>query len=93
MARISRKFPGKSAGEIYAKVDAVMEGIAHRHSLDYRKDAAARTGEVSKLGATGRYAVTEGEVAVELKFPMLVPGPMRRKIEEDIERKLDGLFA
>jgi hypothetical protein len=93
MAHIRRKFPGKTAAEIYAKVDAVMEGIARRHSLDYRKDAGARTGEVAKLGASGRYAVADGEVTVELRFPMLVPGSMRKKVEEDIEKKLDGLFA
>ncbi len=33
-----------------------------------------------------------GEVSVE-KFPVLVPGPMRRRVEADIQRKLDGLFA
>ena len=93
MALIQRKFPGKTALEIYTKVDEVMEGIARRHSLDYRRDAAQRTGEVAKLGATGRYSVEDGEVTVDLKFPMLMPGSMRRKVEEDIERKLDGLFA
>lgn len=93
MAHLKRSYPGKTAQEIYARVDEVMEGIARRHALEYRKDAAARTGEVAKLGATGRYAVKDGEVTVELKFPMLVPGSMRRKVEEDIERKLDGLFT
>jgi hypothetical protein len=32
-------------------------------------------------------------VDVDIKFPMLVPGSMRKKVEEDIHRKLDGLFA
>ena len=93
MALINRKFPGKSAAEIFEQVDKVMEGIAQRHSLDYRRDPGKKTGEVQKLGATGRYVVSDGEVNVELKFPMLVPGSMRRKVEEDIERKLDGLFS
>jgi hypothetical protein len=93
MPRISKKYPGKSDGEIYTKVDAVMEGIARRHSLDYRKDARGLGGAVTKLGATGTFAVRDGEVTVDLKYPMLVPGSMRRKVEEDIERKLEGLFA
>jgi hypothetical protein len=93
MAVISRKYPGKTDAEIYAKVDEVMEGVARRHSLQYRKDGASLSGAVSLMGASGTYAVKDGGVTVELKYPMLVPGSMRRKVEEDIERKLDGLFS
>jgi hypothetical protein len=32
-------------------------------------------------------------VTVDLKFPMLIPGSMRQKVQDDITRKLDGLFA
>jgi hypothetical protein len=93
MPQIKRIYPGKSAGDIYAKVDEVMERIAQKLSLDYQKDGKARTGKVSKLGISGSYLVREGEVTVDLKFPMLVPGSMRQKVQEDIERKLDGLFG
>lgn len=93
MALITRKYPGKSDAEIYSRVDEVMEGVASRHSLHYRKDAAAKSGSVSMMGASGTYAVCDGQVTVELKYPLLVPGVMRRKVEEDIERELDGLFA
>lgn len=92
MATITRKYPGKNAGEIYTKVDEVMERISKKMSLDYAKDGAARTGKVSKLGISGVYAVKDGEVTVELKFPMLIPGSMRKQVQDDIERKLDGLF-
>jgi hypothetical protein len=90
---IVKKYPGKSADEIFTKVDEAMRGLAARHGLDYRKDDGARAGSVSKMGAHGAYAVHEGQVSVELKFPMLVPGSMRKKVEEDIERKLEQLFA
>lgn len=93
MAVISRKYPGKTDGEIYVKVDEVMRDIARRHSLDYRTDAATRTGAVALMGAAGSYAVQDGQVTIELKYPMLVPGSMRRKVEGDIERKLDALFG
>ena len=93
MPQIKRSYPGKSAGEIYAKVDEVMERIAQKLSLDYQRDGKARTGKVSKMGISGSYLVAEGEVTVELKFPMLIPGSMRQKVQEDIERKLDGLFG
>jgi hypothetical protein len=93
MPQIKKTYPGKSAGEIYAKVDEVMQRIAQKMSLDYHKDGHARTGKVSKMGISGSYAVNEGEVTVDLKFPMLIPGSMRQKVQEDIERKLEGLFG
>ncbi len=92
MAVISRKYPGKTDAEIYTRVDEVMQGIARRHALHYRADPGARTGAVSLMGASGTYAVRDGAVTIELKYPLLVPGPMRRKVEGDIERKLDELF-
>jgi hypothetical protein len=93
MPQIKKTYPGKSSGEIYAKVDEVMERIAQKLSLDYHKDGKARTGKVSKLGISGSYVVADGEVTVDLKFPMLIPGSMRQKVQEDIERKLEGLFS
>jgi len=92
MPQITRRFPGRSADEIYEKLDEVMERIAGKLSLDYQTDEGARTGKVSKLGVSGVYSVREGEVTVDLRFPMLVPGPMRQRVQEDIERKLDELF-
>ena len=92
MPQITRKYPGKTAGEIYSKVDEVMERLAQKLSLDYHRDQQQKTGKVSKMGVTGSYAVQDGQVTVDLKFPMLVPGSMRQKVQEDIERKLDGLF-
>jgi len=93
MPKIERSYPGKSAGEIYAKVDEVMARIAEKLSLHYHTDGEARTGKVSKMGVSGSYLVSDGRVSVELKFPMLVPGSMRQKVQDDIERKLDGLFG
>ncbi len=93
MHQIKRTYPGKSAGEIYAKVDEVMERIAEKLSLHYDTDGDARTGKVSKMGISGTYLVSDEQVTVELKFPMLVPHSMRQKVQDDIERKLDGLFG
>jgi hypothetical protein len=93
MPQIRKTYPGKSAGEIYEKVDQVMERIAEKMSLDYKRDDAAKAGKVSKMGITGSYLVRDGEVTVDLKFPMLIPGSMRQKVQDDIERKLEGLFA
>jgi hypothetical protein len=70
-----------------------MERIAGDMSLAYETDGKRRHGKVHKMGITGHYTVLDGEVTVELKFPVLVPGSVRRKVEERIEQKLDGLFA
>ncbi len=93
MSRITRTYPGKNAAEIYQRVDQVMAQVAEALSLDYRTDGAARAGTVSRMGIAGTYQVRDGEVVVDVKFPMLIPGPMRRKVEDDIQRRLDGLFA
>lgn len=93
MSQIRRKYPGKSAMEIYARVDEMMEQVSEKLSLDYAKDHHRRTGKVSKMGIHGSYQVSDGEVLVDLKFPMLIPGSMRQKVQEDIERRLDALFA
>jgi hypothetical protein len=93
MARITRKFAGRKDDEIFEKVHEMMSHIAERMSLDYRKDDALRSGKVSKMGITGTYAVRSSEVVVEMKYPMLIPGSLRQKVEDDIERKLDALFT
>jgi hypothetical protein len=92
MPQIKKHYPGKTAHAIFLKVDTEMGRIAEKYALDYEKDDHKRTGKVSKMGVTGSYAVADGEVTVDLKFPMLVPGSMRQKVQEDIEKKLSGLF-
>jgi hypothetical protein len=93
MAQIKRKYPGRKDAEIFQAVHEVMERIAVKMSLSYEKDDARRTGKVSKMGISGVYLVKGEEVVVEMKYPMLIPGSMRQKVEEDIERRLDGLFT
>ncbi len=93
MPQINRKYPGKNAQEIYEKVDQVMERLTTKMGLKYDKDPSAKTGKVSKMGISGSYLATDGEVTINLNFPMLIPGPMKRQVQEDIERRLDGLFA
>jgi hypothetical protein len=90
MARITRRFEGRKDDEIFEKVHEVMERIAEEFKLDYRQTQALRSGEVS---ISGKFAVKASEVVVDMKYPMLVPGSMRAKIEDHIERKLDALFS
>ncbi len=93
MARITRRFSGHDDDEIFDKVHEIMERIAQEFSLDYRQDGKLLQGQVSKMGITGKFSVRASEVVVDMKYPILVPGSMRAKIEYHIERKLDSLFA
>jgi hypothetical protein len=93
MSEIKRQFPGKTADEIYQKVHTVMDEIARKIDMNYTSDSKARTGKVSKMGISGAYVVRDGEVTVDLKYPMLLPGAMKKRIQDDIEQRLSGLFA
>jgi hypothetical protein len=93
MPQIKRSYPGKNANEIYEKVDQVMQRLTDKMGLKYQKDPAAKTGKVSKMGIHGTYLAKEGEVTVDLHFPIIIPGSMKKQVQEDIERRLDGLFA
>jgi hypothetical protein len=93
MPTIKRDFPGKKAHEIYEKVDQVMERLTAKMGLKYDKDPAKKSGKVSKIGISGTYLASDGQVVIDLNFPMLIPGAMKRQVQEDIERRLDGLFG
>ena len=93
MPQIKREYPGKNAQQIYEKVDQAMERLTAKMGLKYDKDPDAKTGKVSKMGISGVYVAGNGHVTIDLHFPMLVPGAMKKQVQEDIERRLDGLFA
>ena len=93
MPLINKKYPGRNAQEIYEAVHKVMERLTAKMGLHYDTDAASRAGTVSKMGIKGDYLAREGEVTVDLKFPMLIPGPLKKQVQEDIERRLDKLFT
>jgi hypothetical protein len=45
------------------------------------------------MGIAGTWRAVDGQVSVDLSFPMIIPGSLKRQVQEDIERRLDGLFA
>jgi hypothetical protein len=93
MPQFSRKYPGKSDEEIFSRVHQTMHQMAERHSLAYHKDDAGKSGKVSKMGMAGTYLVKDGEVTVDLRFPIVVPGSMKKSVEDAILKRLDALFA
>jgi hypothetical protein len=44
------------------------------------------------MGMAGTYEVRDGEVTIDLKFPMIVPGSMKKTVEDAILKRLDNLF-
>ena len=93
MPVINRKFPGKSAEQIYQAVEQVMERMTAKMGLKHEARPHDRAGKVSRMGITGSYLAKDGEVTIDLHFPMLIPGSMKRQVTETIEQKLDKLFA
>lgn len=88
---IKRSYPGKNADEIYEKVHVVMNRMSEKLGMDYQTDPAAKSGSVNKMGVKGAYQVKDGEVTVKLDFPFVFP--MKKQVTQNIEEKLDGLFA
>ncbi len=70
-----------------------MQGLTSKMGLKYDKDPTRKTGRVTKMGIAGTYVAQDGQVLVDLSFPMIIPGSMKKQVQETIERKLDGLFA
>ncbi len=93
MPQIKKQYPGKSAHEIYEKVDQIMERMTAKLGLKYDKDPARKSGKVSKIGISGSYLASDGQVVIDLNFPMLVPSAMKKQVTADIEKRLDGLFG
>ncbi len=93
MPVINKKFPGKSADQIYQAVEQVMTRMTEKMGLHHEARPGERSGKVSKMGISGSYLAKDGEVTIDLHFPMLVPGSMKRQVTQTIEEKLDKLFV
>ena len=55
--RFNRKYPGKTAKEIFEAVDETMERMAEKHSLAYQKDESGEERQGDKMGMAGTYTV------------------------------------
>ncbi len=88
-----RAFPGKSSQEIFEAARKQIEAMAKRHSLQHDADAAKLEGKISRIGAKGLYRVQGDRLVLELEFGMLVPGPIRRRVADEIGVQLGQLFG
>ncbi len=91
--KFTRSFPGRSPQEIYEATRRILDEIASRHSLRHETDAAKFSGTMARMGANGRYQVTGEKLEIELEFGLLVPGPISKRVADEVNGRLDGLFA
>jgi hypothetical protein len=90
---IERKYPGKSADEIYAAVEQVLRRMGEKYGIECQFHAARYTIEVpEKLGVKGHCVVKDGHAKIELHHG-LMGGAIVGKVRGYVEEKLDKLFA
>ena len=91
--RAERTFSGKTAQEIFERTRKTIDELAQRYSLNHQPDASALRGKVGRMGTEGRYRVEGERLTLDLDYSFLIPGPMRRRIEDEVNQRLDALFA
>jgi len=91
--KTERSYGGKSAGEIYQATKKVIENLSGKYGLKHQPDDAALSGTVSQLGVNGTYRASGDKMTIELSYGFLVPGGLRSKVQDEVNRQLDGLFA
>jgi hypothetical protein len=91
--KTERSYAGKSPTEIYQATKKVIENLAGKYGLQHRGDDAALGGSVSRMGVDGTYKATGEKMVIELSYGFLIPGALRQKVQDEVTRQLDGLFA
>lgn len=97
MASFTRtvQIPGKSADEIYQKIDASIERFLGKEStlkFDFERDPAAKTVHMKSSYATARLVCRDGEVHLEAKLGLLASA-FRGRIDDGINKWLQKTFS
>jgi hypothetical protein len=91
--KTERSYAGKSPSEIYQATKGVIERLSGRYGLEHRANDASMSGTVKRLGVDGEYRAAGDKVVIELSYGFLIPGALRQKVQDEVARQLDGLFA
>jgi Putative polyhydroxyalkanoic acid system protein (PHA_gran_rgn) len=91
--RVERDFPGKTSKEIFDRTAQIIEELAGRYSLKHQPEAGTLSGKVSRSGVEGRYNVVGERLTLELEFSFLIPGVLRKRVQDEVAGRLDRLFA
>jgi hypothetical protein len=91
--RAERTFSGKTAQEIFERTRQTIDELAHRYSLKHEPEPSSLRGKVGRMGTEGRYRVEGEKLTLDLDYSFLIPGAMRRRVEAEVNQRLDALFA
>ena len=91
--RAERTYKGKSGQEIFERTRKTIDQLASRYALKHEANEASLRGTVSRMGTEGRYRVEGEKLTLDLDYSFLIPGAMRRRVEDEVNQRLDGLFA
>jgi hypothetical protein len=91
--KTERSYAGKSPSEIYQATKKVIEDLSGKYGLKHQGNDLALSGTVSRLGVDGSYQASGEKMVIELSYGFLIPGAVRQKVQDEVTRQLDGLFA
>jgi Putative polyhydroxyalkanoic acid system protein (PHA_gran_rgn) len=91
--RAERTYTGKQAKDIFERTRKTIDQLAQRYALNHEPNEPAMSGKVSRMGTEGRYRVEGEKLTLDLDYSFLIPGAMRRRVEDEVNQRLDGLFA
>src|ERR1700726_2322767 len=91
--RAERTYSGKAAQEICEPTRQTIDQLAQRYALNHAPEVSSLRGKVSRMGTEGRYRVEGDKLTLDLDYSFLIPGAMRRRIEDEVNQRLDGLFG
>ena len=91
--RAERTYSGKAAQEIFERTRKTIDELASRYALRHEPDVPGLRGKVGRMGTEGRYRVEGDRLTLDLDYSFLIPSAMRRRVEDEVNQRLDGLFA
>jgi Putative polyhydroxyalkanoic acid system protein (PHA_gran_rgn) len=91
--RTERTYGGQTAQDIFERTRKTIDDLAQRYSLNHKPNVPALSGTVSRMGTEGRYRVEGDKLTLELSYSFVIPGAMRRRVEDEVNQRLDRLYG
>jgi len=91
--KTERSYAGKSPSEIYQATKKVIDNLSGKYGLKHQGNEAALGGTVSGKGVDGTYQATGEKMVIELSYAFFFVGALREKVQAEVTRQLDRLFA